>query len=137
MKFPELRISRKALAASRALPAGQKPDHHMDELLNDHEKFSSPFVIALKVLGRYRTLRAGFQMTWVFTPPDLFAVLIDLIRGCRIIQEKLARIAGSSIGYKGILFFDYGLWEWETFHNQCQGNFSNCFSKQRGWQGIF
>jgi hypothetical protein len=62
----------------------------MSNLLDDHQKFSFPFVMALKVLGHYRTLRARLQMARVFTSPDLLAVTIDLLRGCRIVQEKLA-----------------------------------------------
>jgi hypothetical protein len=70
----------------------------MGELLDDQQKFSLLFVMALKVLRSYLTLWARLQMTWVLTPPDLLAVPLDLLRGCRIVQEKL-RIADSSIRY--------------------------------------
>lgn len=42
----------------------------MSNLLDDHQKLSLPFGMALKVLRSYMTLRAKLQMTLVFTLLD-------------------------------------------------------------------
>jgi len=76
----------------------------MSNLLDDHQKFSSSFVMALK--GSCLTSWARRQMARVLTSPDLLSVPVNLLRGCRIVQEKLVRIAELSIRHIGSSFFD-------------------------------